>query len=211
MQLIVNRDSDDVAIGKIEAQVGMCLANNYQIIKVNSKSVIARNREEIEEKFTPPVSIYYTEAKRWGFISSEVNKYTENLAASERKFKYGELAHQRFADSAYSLPLNDATEYAGYEFARKTHEMRSREIQQLAKQEALRDLQLNKQKLLDRARDFGGEARANYRGGFIKKSDRDDLASAAGLSQWGDFPEEIGRELIAAFAEGYRSESKHYV
>ena len=110
MQLIVNRDSDDVAIGKIEAQVGMCLANNYQIIKVNPKSVIARNREEIEEKFTPPVSIYYTEAKRWGFISSEVNKYTENLAVSVRKFKYGELAHQRFVDSAYSLPLNDATE-----------------------------------------------------------------------------------------------------
>lgn len=89
--------------------------------------------------------------------------------------------------------------------------MRNREIQQLAKQEALRDLQLNKQKLLDRARDFGGEARANYRGGVIKKSDRDDLASAAGLSQWGDFPEELGRELIAAFAEGYRSESKYYV
>lgn len=70
---------------------------------------------------------------------------------------------------------------------------------------------MDRQKLLNRAREFGGEARANYRANVITKADRDDLVTEAGLSDWGDFPEDLRRELIAAFAEGYRSESKHYI
>lgn len=91
MQLIVIKDSDDIAIGKIEAYAGMKLTNGYEIIKVNSKSVIAIDGEDHKETFFSPVSIYYTEAKRWGFNNLEVNDSAEDFAAAERKFRWGVL------------------------------------------------------------------------------------------------------------------------
>jgi hypothetical protein len=137
MQLIVIKDSDDVALGKIEARLGMWLANGYQIIKVNVKSLIARDKEEFEEKFTSPTSVYYTEAKRWGFSSREVDDSVENRAALMRKFRRGEFAYQHYIEYGVILPLSDSIERAGYEFARKLQEMRSSEIQRLMEQEVL--------------------------------------------------------------------------
>jgi len=137
MQLIVIKDSDDVALGKIEARVGMWLANGYQIIKVNAKSLIARDKEEFEEKFTSPTSVYYTEAKRWGFSSREVDDSVENRAVLMRKFRWGEFAYQHYIEYGVILPLSDSVECAGYEFAKKVDKMRSIEVQQLSKQEVL--------------------------------------------------------------------------
>jgi hypothetical protein len=62
---------------------------------------------------------------------------------------------------------------------------------------------MNRQKLLNHARKFGAEARANQRANVLTKSDRDDLIYAAGVPQWGDIPEDLRQEMQAAFAEGY--------
>ena len=70
---------------------------------------------------------------------------------------------------------------------------------------------MDRQKLLNYARNFGAEARANYRKSFMTKDDREDLITEAGVSKWSDIPEDLCQELQAAFDSGYQSESKHYI
>lgn len=62
MQLVVIKDSDDIAIEKIEASFGIRLTNDYEIVKVDSKSVIAIDGEDYKETFFYHVSISYTES-----------------------------------------------------------------------------------------------------------------------------------------------------
>lgn len=70
---------------------------------------------------------------------------------------------------------------------------------------------MDRQKLLNYARNFGAEARANYRNSFMTKDDREDLVSTAGVSKWSDIPEDLRQELQAEFDAGYQSESKNYI
>lgn len=69
---------------------------------------------------------------------------------------------------------------------------------------------MDKQKLLSSASSFGAEARANQSYSFMTKDDRDDLIHTAGVSKWGDIPEDLRDELLAAFSDGYQAESKNY-
>lgn len=69
---------------------------------------------------------------------------------------------------------------------------------------------MDRQKLLNSARNFGAEARANQRSSFMTKDDREDLIHTAGVSKWGDIPEELREELQAAFYAGFQAESKTY-
>lgn len=69
---------------------------------------------------------------------------------------------------------------------------------------------MDKQKLLSSARSFGAEAKANQRSSFMAGDDRKDLAHIAGVSKWGDLPEELRDELQAAFHDGFEAESKNY-
>lgn len=85
------------------------------------------------------------------------------------------------------------------------------EHKQLGFSKLLGLVEMDRQKLLYRARDFGAEARANCRSNIMTKADRDDLTYAAGISRWGDIPEDLRRELQAAFVEGYKSESKYHI
>ncbi len=115
-------------IGEIEAQAGMELANGCKVVKVNDKSVIAEH-DGHSEKFFDPTSIFYTEAKSWGFSAKAgVDRRAENLAASVRKFNRGIEAYQKFQEYGYTLPLNDPLEKAGYDFAKVVQEMREAAI-----------------------------------------------------------------------------------
>ena len=69
---------------------------------------------------------------------------------------------------------------------------------------------MDKQKLLNSARSFGAEARANQRSSFMAGDDRKDLAHVAGVSKWSDLPEELRDELQAAWNAGFEAESKTY-
>jgi hypothetical protein len=138
MQLTIIKDSDSTGIGRIEAQVGMKLTNGYEVTKVNSKSLIGRDREGWVEKFSSPISIYYTEAKRWGTSNLEIDDSTEERAATERKFRRGEFLYQLYIEHGSILPLSDPAERAGYEFAERIQVMRATEIQQLIEQEVLK-------------------------------------------------------------------------
>lgn len=69
---------------------------------------------------------------------------------------------------------------------------------------------MDKQKLLSSARIFGAEARANQRSSFMTKDDREDLIHTAGVSKWGDLPEELRDELQAVWNHGFEAESKTY-
>ena len=90
MQLmVVIQDSDRLGIGEIDAQVGMKLANGYKIVKVYNKSIIGENHSYTDKLFSP-ISIYYTQAARWGFTCSDVNDQSEQLAAINKIFGRGE-------------------------------------------------------------------------------------------------------------------------
>lgn len=124
MQLMVIQDSDLTGIGRIDAQVGIELANGYKIVKVNGKSVIAE-RDNHTEKFFDPISIYYTEAVNWGFAGKAgVDGRAEGLAAVVRKFNRGEEAYQKFQEYGYPLQLFDPIEEAGYNFAKEVEQKR---------------------------------------------------------------------------------------
>lgn len=128
MQLMVIQDSVRTGIGRIDAQVGMELANGYKIVKVNDKSAIAEH-DGHSEKFFDPTSIFYTEAIAWGFSGKAgVDGRAENLAASVRKFNHGEEAYQKFQEYGCTLPLNDPLEKVGYDFAKVVQEMREAAI-----------------------------------------------------------------------------------
>jgi hypothetical protein len=70
---------------------------------------------------------------------------------------------------------------------------------------------MDRQKLLNYARDLGAEARANNRAMIMSKDDREDLIATAHVSSWGHIPEDLRQELQAAFVDGYESESKNYI
>jgi hypothetical protein len=70
---------------------------------------------------------------------------------------------------------------------------------------------MDRQKILNDARSFGAEARANNRAMILTKDDREDLMFTLGVSNWGDIPEDLRQELQAAFIAGYESESKNYI
>ena len=124
MQLMVIQDSDRLKIGNLDAQVGMELANGYKIVKVNSKSAIAK-RDNHTEKFFDPTSIFYTEAVNWGIAGKAgVDGRAEGLAAVVRKFNRGEEAYQKFQEYGYTLQLLDPIEEAGYNFAKEVEEKR---------------------------------------------------------------------------------------
>ena len=89
MQLRVIQDSNNIGIGEIDAQVGMKLANGYKVVKVHNKSIIGENHSYTDKLFSP-ISIYYTEAARWGFTCSNVDNQTEQLAAIRKIFARGE-------------------------------------------------------------------------------------------------------------------------
>lgn len=89
MQLRVIQDSNNIGIGEIDAQVGMKLANGYKVVKVHNKSIIGENHSYTDKLFSP-ISIYYTEAARWGFTCSNVDNQTELLAAIRKIFARGE-------------------------------------------------------------------------------------------------------------------------
>ncbi|MBE9017640.1 hypothetical protein IQ272_16125 [Chroococcidiopsidales cyanobacterium LEGE 13417] len=135
MRLTIIKDSDSTGIGRIEAQIGMKLTNGYEVTKVNSKSLIGRDSEGWIEEFSYPISIYYTEAKRWGIGNLGIDDSTEKRAATERKFRRGEFLYQLYMEHGSVLPLNDPAERAGYEFAERIQVMRSTEIQQLIERE----------------------------------------------------------------------------
>lgn len=124
MQLIVIQDSDRLGIGKIDAQVGMELANGYLIVKVNHKSAIAEH-DGYSEKFFDPTSIFYTEARAWGFPGKfGVDKRAEEQAATVRNFERGELAYKQYHDYGYVVSLGDAIEQAGFDFAKELQAQR---------------------------------------------------------------------------------------
>ncbi len=128
MQLMVIQDSDRLGIGRIAAQVGMELANGYKVVKVNDKSAIAEY-DGHSEKFFDPTSIFYTEAKSWGFLGKAgLDGRAENLAASVRKFERGIEAYQKFQEYGRVLPLNDPLEKAGYDFAKDVQVLRKSAI-----------------------------------------------------------------------------------
>lgn len=126
MQLRVIKDTNNKGIGKlgrIDAQVGMELANGYTVVKVNEKSIIAEHNG-YKEKFFIATSIYYTEAICWGFTGSVVNHQAEQKAAIARNFERGEAIFQRHYEQNITLLLDDAVERAGYEFAKKVQVQR---------------------------------------------------------------------------------------
>lgn len=128
MRLMVIQDSDRTKIGSIAAQVGMELANGYKVVKVNDKSAIAEH-DGHSEKFFDPTSIFYTEAKSWGFSAKAgVDGRAENLAASVRKFNRGEEAYQKFQEYGCVLQLFDPLEKAGYDFAKEVFAQRQSAI-----------------------------------------------------------------------------------
>jgi len=140
MQLRVIKDSNNEGIsklGKIDAQVGMELANGYTVTKVNDKSVIAEH-DGHTEKFFSITSIYYTEATRWRFTCSVVNHEAEKKAAIARKFERGEAIFQQHygQNITLSLSLDDPLEQAGYEFARKVQVQRELVIAKLLEAQA---------------------------------------------------------------------------
>ena len=57
MQLMVIQDSDNLEVGRIEAQVGMELTNEYKIVKVKDESVTAEH-DGHTGKFLSITSIY---------------------------------------------------------------------------------------------------------------------------------------------------------
>ena len=133
MQLRVIKDTNNEGIGKlgrIDAIVGMELANGYTVIKVNNKSVIAE-LDGYKEKFFIATSIYYAEATRWGFTCSVVDHQTENKAAIAREFERGEAIFQQHYEQNITLLLEDAVKRAGYEFAKKMQVQRELEIAKL--------------------------------------------------------------------------------
>lgn len=67
---------------------------------------------------------------------------------------------------------------------------------------------MDRQKLLRIAREFGAEARANEFSQYITKADRESLIYHAQVKEWGDIPEDLRNELMTAYREGYKSESK---
>lgn len=70
---------------------------------------------------------------------------------------------------------------------------------------------MDRQKILNDARSFGAEARANNRAMILTKDDREDLMFTLGVSNWGEIPEDLRQELQAAFVAGYEAESKNYI
>ena len=133
MQLRVIKDTNNEGIGKlgrIDAIVGMELANGYTVIKVNNKSVIAE-LDGYKEKFFPVTSIYYTEATRWGFTCSAVNHQAEKKAAIARNFERGEAIFGRHYKQNITLSLDDAVEQAGYNFAKEVQVQRKLGIAEL--------------------------------------------------------------------------------
>ena len=102
MQLRVIQDSNNIGIGKSDAQVGMKLANGYKIVKVHNKSIIGENHSYTDKLFSP-TSIYYTEAVRWGFTCSDVNDQSEQLAAINKIFARGEGKFRQFSDNGYIM------------------------------------------------------------------------------------------------------------
>lgn len=135
MQLRIIKDTNNEGIGKlgrIDAIVGMELANEYTVVKVNNKSIIAE-LDGYKEKFFPVTSIYYTEAIRWGFTCSVVNHQMEKKAAIARKFERGEAIFRQHCGQniTLSLSLDDPLEQAGYEFARKVQVHRELAIAKL--------------------------------------------------------------------------------
>jgi hypothetical protein len=137
MQLTIIKNSDSEGIGKIEAQVGMELANGYKVLKVNDKSVVAE-LDVHQEKFFPITFIYYSEAMRWEFTCSTVDTQTEKLAAIKKKFMRGEKKYKLYYENGYILPLSDRTEQAGYDFAKEMQVQRSLVIAELEKAESKR-------------------------------------------------------------------------
>ena len=124
----VFQDSDRLKIGNLDAQVGMELANGYKIVKVNSKSAIAK-RDNHTEKFFDPTSIFYTEAIAWGFSGKAgIDGQAENLAAKVRNFERGIEAYQKFQEYGCVLPLNEPLEKAGYDFAKDVQVLRKSAI-----------------------------------------------------------------------------------
>lgn len=133
MQLRVIKDSNNEGIGKlgrIDAIVGMELANGYTVVKVNEKSVIAE-LDGYKEGFFPVTSIYYTEATRWGFTCSAVNNQVEKKAAIARNFERGEAIFGQHYKQNITLSLDDAAKSAGYEFAKKMQAKRELAIAEL--------------------------------------------------------------------------------
>lgn len=118
MQLRVIQDSNNLGIGEVVAQVGMKLANGYKIVKVHHKSIIAENHSYTDKLF-PPISIYYTEAARWGFTCPALDDLLEQIAAIKKIFARGEGKFRQFSDNGYILPLCDLIEVAGYDFAKE--------------------------------------------------------------------------------------------
>lgn len=118
MQLRVIQDSNNLGIGEINAQVGMILANGYKVVKVHNKSIIGENHYYTDKLFSP-ISIYYTQAARWGFTCSDVNHQTEQLAAIKKIFGRGEGKFRQFSEHGYVMPLCDHIEVAGYDFAKE--------------------------------------------------------------------------------------------
>ena len=114
----------------------MELANGYKVVKVNDKSAIAKHDGHIE-KFFDPTSIFYTEARAWGFSGKAgVDGRAENLAASVRKFERGEKAYQQDFEHGYILPSVDSIEQAGYDFAKEVQAKRELTIAALLRAKA---------------------------------------------------------------------------
>lgn len=130
MWLKVIQDSNNLGIGEIDAQVGMKLANGYKIVKVHNKSVIAENHSYTDKLF-PPISIYYTEAARWGFTCPAVDDQVEQVAAMKKKFVRGEGKFRQFSENGYVLPLCDCIEVAGYDFAKEMQAKREAAVLEL--------------------------------------------------------------------------------
>ncbi|MBD2341808.1 hypothetical protein H6G64_33280 [Calothrix sp. FACHB-156] len=70
---------------------------------------------------------------------------------------------------------------------------------------------MDRDSILNYARNFGAEARANNRAMILTKDDREDLIFTLGVSNWTDIPEDLRQELQAAFIAGYEAESKNYI
>ena len=137
MQLRVIQDSNNLEVGRIEAQVGMKLTNEYKIVKVKDESITAEH-DGHTGKFLSITSIYYTEATRWGFTCSVVNHQAEKRTAITRKFERGEAIFGQHYEQNITLSLDDAAKSAGYEFALKIQVQRELAIAELLEaQEAL--------------------------------------------------------------------------
>ncbi len=143
MQLRIIKDTNNEGIGKlgrIDAIVGMELANGYTVIKVNNKSVIAE-LDGYEEKFFIATSIYYTEAICWGFTGFVVNHQAEKKAAIARNFERGEAIFRQHYEQNITLLLEDTVKRAGYEFALKMQVQRELAIAALLTAETALDKQ----------------------------------------------------------------------